>query len=223
MFQGYILVREARVDEGLRLMDEGMTWALDGRLAPTSSAVIFCRTIDTCYGLGDYRRASEWMDAIADCFARTGIEAFPGDCEAHSVGILIGRGAWSEGERRARRACAAMEPMDLTHVGLALAEIAARYARPALAAAAECAQATVLSAEGDPATAAASLRRGIALWREAGAPYDTARARLLLGEALERHGDRRQALVEFDAARAAFETLGAELDLQRAAGLLASA
>ena len=315
VFQGYILVREARVDEGLLLIDEGMTWALDGQLAPTSSAVIFCRTIDTCYELGDYRRASEWMDAIADCFARTGIEAFPGDCEAHSVGILIGRGAWSEGERRARRACAAMEPMDLTHVGLALAEIgeirwrrgdlagaeeaftravqlgstphpgmalvrlaqgdvrgavasiaaaladetwdclvrarllpaqveialadgdvetarsaaaelseiATRYARPALAAAAECARATVRFAEGDPAMAAASLRRGIALWREAGAPYETARARLLLGEALERHGDRRHALVEFEAARAAFEALGAALDLQRAARLHASA
>jgi ATP/maltotriose-dependent transcriptional regulator MalT len=78
-----------------------------------------------------------------------------------------------------------------------LSEIATRYARPALAAAAECAQATVLFAEGDPAMAAASLRRGIALWREAGAPYETARA--------------------------AFESLGAELDLQRAARLLASA
>jgi tetratricopeptide (TPR) repeat protein len=123
VLQGYILVRDGKVDEGLLLMDEGMTWALDGQLAPTSSAVIFCRTIDTCYALGDYRRASEWMEAIADCFARSGIDAFPGDCEAHSVGILVGRGAWSEGERRARRACAAMEPMDLTHVGLALAEI----------------------------------------------------------------------------------------------------
>jgi DNA-binding SARP family transcriptional activator len=309
VFQGYVLVRLGEVDEGLLLMDEGMTWALDGQLAPTSSAVIFCRTIDTCYALGDYRRASEWMEAIADCFARTGIDAFPGDCEAHSVGILVGRGAWSEGERRARRACAAMEPMDLTHVGLALAgigeirwrrgdlagaeeafsqamqlgpashpgmamvrlargdvrgavasievalaeatwdclararllpaqveialadgdvdtaraaavelsEIATRYARPALAAAAECAQATVLLAEGDPAMAAAALRRGIASWREAGAPYETARARLLLGEALERQGDRKHALVELDAARAAFESLGAELDLQRAA------
>jgi DNA-binding SARP family transcriptional activator len=314
VFQGYILVREGEVDQGLLLMDEGMTWAVDGRLAPTSSAVVFCRTIDTCYELGDYRRASEWMEAIADCFARTGIEAFPGDCEAHSVGILVGRGAWSEGERRARRACAAMEPMDLTHVGLALgeigeirwcrgdlvgaeeaftravqlgspphpgmalvrlaqgdvrgaaawiaaaladetwdclararllpaqveialadgdvetarsaaaelAEIATRYARPALAAAAECAQARVLLAEGDPATAAALLRRGIALWREAGAPYETARARLLLGEALERHGDRKHARVEFDAARATFESLGAELDLQRATRLLAA-
>jgi tetratricopeptide (TPR) repeat protein len=314
VFQGYILVRDGTVDQGLLLMDEGMTWAVGGQLAPTSSAVIFCRTIDSCYALGDYRRASEWMEAIADCFARTGIEAFPGDCEAHSVGILVGRGAWSEGERRARRACAAMEPMDLTHVGLALgeigeirwrrgdlagaeeaftratqlgspphpgqalvrlaqgdvrgaaaliaadladetwdcltrarllpaqveiavangdvetgrsaaaelAEIASRYARPALAAAAECARARVLLAEGDRAMAAASVRRSIALWREAGAPYETARAHLLLGEALDQHGDRKQARVEFDAARRAFESLGAKLDLQRAARLLAT-
>jgi tetratricopeptide (TPR) repeat protein len=314
VLQGYILVRDGKVDEDLLLIDEGMTWALDGQLAPTSSAVIFCRTIDTCYALGDYRRASEWMEAIADCFARSGIDAFPGDCEAHSVGILVGRGAWSEGERRARRACAAMEPMDLTHVGLALAEIgeiqwrrgdlagadeafaraaqlgstsrpgqalvrlargdvrgaaasiavalaeetwdclararllpaqveialadgdvetaraaaaelseiATRYTRPALAAAAECAQARVLLAEGDFALAAASLQRAIALWREAGAPYETARARLLLGEALEQHGDRKRALVEFGAARAAFESLGAGLDHQHAARRLAA-
>jgi tetratricopeptide (TPR) repeat protein len=104
-----------------------------------------------------------------------------------------------------------------------LSTIATRYARPALAAAAECAQASVLLAEGAPAMAAASLQRGIALWREAGAPYETARARLLLGEALERQGDRKHALVEFDAARESFDALGAELDLERAARLLASA
>jgi hypothetical protein len=104
-----------------------------------------------------------------------------------------------------------------------LAEVTTRYARPALAAAAQCARATVLLAEDAPAMAAASLQRGIALWREAGAPYETARARQLLGAALERQGDRKHALVEFDAARAAFEALGAELDLQRAARLPASA
>jgi hypothetical protein len=80
----------------------------------------------------------------------------------------------------------------------------------------------VLLAEGDPATAVAAWRRGIALWREAGAPHETARARLLLGEALERHGDRNHALVEFNAARATFESLGATLDLQRAARFLAA-
>ena len=270
--------------------------------------MVFCRTIDTCYQLGDYRRAAEWMEAIADCFARTGIRAFPGDCEAHSVAMLVGRGAWSEGEQRARQASAAMEPMDLTLVGLALAEIgeirlcrgdlngaeeafvraaelgstahpgmalvrlargdilgaaaaiavvladetentlargrllpaqveialadgdmataraaaaelsaiATRYARPALAAAAACAHGAVALASDDAATAVDQLRGGIALWREAGAPYPAARARLLLGEALERSDDRKQAVAELDAARAAFEVLGAQLDLDRA-------
>jgi hypothetical protein len=306
--QGYVLVRQGTVAEGLRLIDEGMTWAIDGQLGPTSAAVVFCRTIDTCYVLGDYRRAAEWMEAIADCFARTGIRAFPGDCEAHSVAMLVGRGAWSEGEQRAREASAAVEPMDLTHVGLALAaigeirlrrgdlaaaeqalvraaelgstahpglalirlargdvagaaaaiavvlaeepedclargrllpaqveialaakdmaraqsaaaeltEIATRYARPALAAAASCAHGSVALASDDAATAASLLRRGIALWREAGAPYPAARTRLLLGEALQRVGDPIQALAEVDAARAVFETLGAKPDLDQA-------
>ena len=306
--QGYVLVRQGAVAEGLRLIDEGMTWALDGQLGPTTSAVVFCRTIDTCYELGDYRRAAEWMEAIADCFARTGIRAFPGDCEAHSIAMLVGRGAWSEGEQRARQASAAMEPLDLTHVGLALAEIgeirlrrgdlpgadeafaraaelgstfhpgvallhlargdergaaaaiavvladatdnslargrllpaqveialaegdmatarvataelsaiAARYAHAALAAAAACTHGALTLASDDAATAVGLLRGGIALWREAGAPYQVARARLLLGEALERSGNRKQALAEVAAARAAFEALGARADFDRA-------
>jgi hypothetical protein len=75
----------------------------------------------------------------------------------------------------------------------------------------------VALASEDATTAAGLLRRGIALWREAGAPYTEARARLILGEALQRSGNRRQALAEVDAARAAFEVLGAPLDLDRAA------
>jgi DNA-binding SARP family transcriptional activator len=122
-FQGYILVRQGRVREGLKLIDEGMTWAVGGEVGPIPSAVIFCRTIGTCYELGDYRRAGEWMDAIADCFARTGITPFAGDCEAHRLGILIGRGAWSECELDARRACGECESGELNHVGLVFAEI----------------------------------------------------------------------------------------------------
>jgi tetratricopeptide (TPR) repeat protein len=120
---GYVRVRQGDVARGMPMIDEGMTWAVGGQVSPVSAQLVFCRTISTCYELGDYRRAAEWMDAIADCSERSGINGFPGDCETHRIGLLIGRGAWSEAERRARNACAGMEPIELVHVGLALSEI----------------------------------------------------------------------------------------------------
>jgi hypothetical protein len=105
---GYVRVRQGEVAQGMPMIDEGMTWAVSGQVSPLAAQVVFCRTVSTCYELGDYRRAAEWMDAIAGCSIRTGIDSLPGDCETHSIGILIGRGAWSEAERRARHACAGM-------------------------------------------------------------------------------------------------------------------
>jgi DNA-binding SARP family transcriptional activator len=310
-FQGWVLVRQGQPARGLALMDEGMTWAVGGELAPLVSALIFCRTIGTCFELGDYRRATEWMEAIADCFARTGIGAFPGDCETHRVGILVGRGAWSQGELEARRACAQVERIELAHVGEALHEIgeirlrlgdlpgaadafaraaatgaspqpglavlqlrrgdvaaaaasiedslaatpdrlararllpaqveialaagavdtarsagaeldelAGTYGSAALAAAAACARGALLLADGDAAAAAGALRDGVRLWQDASAPYEAARARLMLAEALRRTGGASPALVELRAARASFESLGARLDTERAAWLI---
>ena len=80
----------------------------------------------------------------------------------------------------------------------------------------------MLLCEGEFAAAAGLSRRGIALWGQEGAPYEAARARLLLAQALERQEDRRHALVELDAARESFDSLGARLDLERAARLLAT-
>lgn len=307
-YQGYVHIHCGRVDEGLPLLDEGMTWAVGGEVSPLPSALIFCRTISTCYELGDFRRAAEWMDAIEACFERTGIGAFPGDCEAHRVGILVGRGAWLEAEVQARKACACMEPAELSHVGLALSEIgeirlrcgdldgaeqafaraamsgarpypgvallqlargdiatatatigraiaeersdglacarllpaqveialaardletaaaaaedlaslAATYPVASVTAASRCTLGAVMLAHGDSVGAVASLRLGVDGWRRASAPYDAARARLVLAKALARSGDAPGARVELHAARAAFESLGARLDLQRA-------
>jgi len=310
-FQGWVLVRHGQPARGLALMDEGMTWAVAGDLAPLVSALIFCRTIGTCCELGDYRRASEWMEAVADCFARTGIGAFPGDCETHRVGILVGRGAWSQGELEARRACAQIERIELTHVGQALHEIgeirlrlgdlggaadaferaadtgaspqpglallqllrgdvataaasiedaladtsdqlararllpaqvqialaagavdtaraasgeldevAGAYGSAGLAAAAACARGALLLVNGDARAAARALRDGVRLWQDASAPYEAARARLLLADALRRSEAASRALVELRAARASFESLGARLDADRANRLL---
>jgi DNA-binding SARP family transcriptional activator/HEPN domain-containing protein len=304
-FGGYVRVRQGEVAQGMPMIDEGMTWAVSGQVSPLAAQMVFCRTISTCYELGDYRRAAEWMDAIAECSIRAGIDSLPGDCETHSIAILIGLGAWSEAERRARYACAGMEPIELAHVGQALAEIgeihlrmgdldgaadalakatenaappqpstallllargdpagaaasigaalaeagwnnlararllpaqveialasedlatarsavtelaglADAFASPAIRAAADTAQGAVLLADGDAAGAVQCLRRSADLWRDANAPYERARARALLARALHARGERSHAQGELQAARSAFESLGARLDL----------
>jgi len=308
---GYVRVRQGDVAQGMAMIDEGMTWAVGGQVSPVPAQLVFCRTIATCYELGDYRRAAEWTDAIAECFERTGITSFPGDCETHRIGILIGRGAWSEAEVCARGACAGMEAIELVHVGLALSEIgevrlrigdldgaaeafakatenaappqpgtallllargdtagaaasiggalaeagwnnlararllpaqveialadddmdtarsavteldelAAVFASPAMLAAADCARGAMLLADGNSTGAVECLQRAADLWRDADAPYDRARTRALLASALLEQGARSRAQGELQAARTAFESLGARLDLARLAEL----
>jgi DNA-binding CsgD family transcriptional regulator len=78
----------------------------------------------------------------------------------------------------------------------------------------------VLLAEGAPRDAGAVLRRAWSLWRELRVPYEAARVRILLGEVCAALGDTDGAVLEWDAARYAFEELGAVDDLARVTRLL---
>ena len=53
------------------------------------------------------------------------------------------------------------------------------------------------------------------VWQELDAPYEAARVRVLVGSRLPRAGDEDSAVLELDAARAAFEQLGAAPDVER--------
>ena len=123
VFQGGVLIRRGQVREGLALHDEGMAMAVGGDLSQLATVQIFCQVIRTCYELGDYRRAQEWTEAIEDCFVRTGLSSFPGDCETHRIEIMIRSGAWALAEQMAHRACASTQYFDPSHAGLAFANI----------------------------------------------------------------------------------------------------
>ncbi len=71
----------------------------------------------------------------------------------------------------------------------------------------------VLLVEDDPRAALMALRASWSAWRELDAPYEAARARVLIGLACRRLGDDDAAAMEFDAARDVFARLGATLDL----------
>jgi DNA-binding CsgD family transcriptional regulator len=100
-----------------------------------------------------------------------------------------------------------------------LREIAARYDTEVLTAMAAHADGAVRLAEGDPSSAVAPLRRSFAAWQRVGAPCLAARIRVLLGFAYQALNDEDGAALEFEAARAVFEGLGAGPDLQRLAML----
>jgi tetratricopeptide (TPR) repeat protein len=101
-----------------------------------------------------------------------------------------------------------------------LAESAQTYGSKALLAAAEAARGALALAtgEGDPLK---SLRRSVELWREAESPYESARARLLLATALDRAGHTEAARLELVNAQACFDRLGARLDAEVTAKLMA--
>jgi DNA-binding NarL/FixJ family response regulator len=96
-----------------------------------------------------------------------------------------------------------------------LAELAKIFPSALLRAVVDHAQGAVALAENDPQRALAALRSAQRTWQELEAPYQTARARALVGVACRSLGDEDAASLELAAARETFEQLGAVPDVAR--------
>jgi DNA-binding CsgD family transcriptional regulator len=96
-----------------------------------------------------------------------------------------------------------------------LAAIADAQGSEALNALAAHAESAVALGEGDAPAALASARRAWQAWQDLGAPYDAARARILIAQACAQIGDTDTVALEVDAARDVFFRLGATPDLAR--------
>jgi DNA-binding NarL/FixJ family response regulator len=96
-----------------------------------------------------------------------------------------------------------------------LAAIARRQGSEALIALAAHAEGAVALAEGDARTALPALRRAWEAWQDLDAPYDAARARVLIAQACAGLGDEDTAALELEAARDLFFRLGARPDIAR--------
>lgn len=179
---------------------------------------------------GDLAQAGDAYDAVA----RLGRDPQPGLAVLrswqgrHEVATAALRRALDESAGptpRARLLPAAVEVLlaagDLPAATSALSELEAIAAeRPggALEAAARQARGAVELARDDAAAALTALRDAWRGWQALDAPYRCARVRELVGRACEALGDEEAAEVEQDAAREAYEALGAVADLRRLAG-----
>jgi DNA-binding CsgD family transcriptional regulator len=96
-----------------------------------------------------------------------------------------------------------------------LAELSGIFESEVVTAMSAHAAGAVALAEGDARAALPPLRRSFEIWRQLGAPYLAARARVLVGQACRAMGDEDGFRLETDGARAVFEELGAMPDLAR--------
>lgn len=311
--QGRARVAQARVPEGMELLDEAMVAVATGELSPQVTGLIYCSMIGACRSVYALDRAHEWTAALSDwCERQPDMVAFRGECRVYRSELMQLHGAWGDAIDEARRARDGLPDETGPAVGLALyqqgevhrlrgdfaaaeeayrdasragrqpqpglallrltqgegdaaaatirralsevegalrrarllpasveimlavddldgarqaceelAEVAGVYATPVLDTLVSHARGHIALRAGDPSTALPHLRQAWRSWRDLEAPYDGARARLLLGLVCRELGDSDAAAMELSAARAEFERLGAAPDVERLDTLIA--
>jgi class 3 adenylate cyclase len=110
--KGRIRVMKGEVDEGLALLDEATAAAISGELEPWTTGFVYCATITSSSGVGDYRRAAEWTQAANRWCDRSEIKGFPGACRVHRASITRLQGDWSTAEQEAMQACEELGAFD---------------------------------------------------------------------------------------------------------------
>jgi DNA-binding NarL/FixJ family response regulator len=97
--EGATLVSCARVEEGMRGLDEATATALEGDATiPISSAWTFCLLVSACVAALDFERAAEWCERIADFAERYGSRYMLAFCRAEYGAVDLWRGRWREAE-----------------------------------------------------------------------------------------------------------------------------
>ncbi len=123
-FEGRALIKQARVREGLALLDEAMLAALSDDLKPMWTGAIYCGLLDACHELVDHRRAREWTEATSRWVQPLPLASlYPGICRVHRAEIMHVHGQWAEAEAEALGATQDMQGIDVFVVADAWYEV----------------------------------------------------------------------------------------------------
>jgi DNA-binding NarL/FixJ family response regulator len=194
------------------------------------------------YAAGEVQRRQGDLTGAERAFARAhelGYEPQPGLAlvqlargrngpAAAALGLALASGAragYPRAELLAAQVEATLAAGDLDAARSAMAELeslAERLDSPVVRASAACSAGAVLLAEEDVAGSVRSLRAAAGAWQALGAPYEAARARVLLAQAARTAGDEDGSRLELEVAHAVFQRLGATVDSRLTARLLAA-
>jgi ATP/maltotriose-dependent transcriptional regulator MalT len=121
LLQGQAAADDARVNEGLPLLDEAMVAVTTEDLSPIVCGLAYCAVIITCQQVFELRRAREWTQALDLWWQQQpDMVAFTGRCLVHRAEILQLGGAWEHALEEARRACRRFVETNNPTAGLAL-------------------------------------------------------------------------------------------------------
>src|SRR5687768_4995501 len=167
-----LLILDGDVEQGLALLDEVGVATVSGDLDPLSTGVVYCELVCALQGLAQYDMAEEWTEAMERWCKTNAIGSLHGRCRVHRAEILRLRGSCREAETEALGACEELRPYLRREMGWPLTELGRirlrtrdiEGAEDALLAAHSAGWdpqpglALVRLAQGDAATAAASIR-----------------------------------------------------------------
>ena len=167
-----MLILDGEVQKGLALLDEAGVATVSGDLDPLSIGVVYCELVCALQGLALYDVAEQWTEAMERWCETNAIGSLHGRCRVHRAEILRLRGSCNEAESQALMACEELRPYLRRELGWPLNELGRirlhkndiAGAEQALLAAHRAGWdpqpglALVRLAQGDVATAAASIR-----------------------------------------------------------------
>ncbi len=167
-----LLILDGEVQKGLALLDEAGVATVSGDLDPLSTGVVYCELVCALQGLALYDVAEQWTEAMERWCETNAIGSLHGRCRVHRAEILRLRGSCNEAETQALIACEELRPYLRRELGWPLNELGRirlhkndiAGAEQALLAAHRAGWdpqpglALVRLAQGDVATAAASIR-----------------------------------------------------------------
>jgi tetratricopeptide (TPR) repeat protein len=167
-----LLILDGDVQQGLAQLDEAGVATVSGDLDPLSTGVVYCELVCALQGLALYDVAEQWTEAMERWCETNAIGSLHGRCRVHRAEIHRLRGACNEAERDAVVACEELRPYLRRELGWPLNELGRIRlhkgdidgAEDALLAAHRAGWdpqpglALVRLAQGDPATAVASIR-----------------------------------------------------------------
>ena len=167
-----LLILDGDVQEGLALLDQAGVATISGDLDLLSTGIVYCELVCALQGLAQYDVAEEWTEAMERWCETNAIGSLRGRCRVHRAEILRLRGSCHEAERQALMACEELRPHLRRELGWPLNELGRiRLHRADIAGAEEAlleahragwdpqpGLALVRLAQGDVATAAASIR-----------------------------------------------------------------